>query len=247
MNRPVVGSLAAFVLLSAGALGAADSRQIDAIRAQRELLEANTGSAALWNDLGNLLVEVGDLGEAERSYRNALAIDARHEGARFNLAMLLHESGRLDEASVEYEALLVEHPQNAWGHYLLGSIFEARKRRRQAVAAYAEAFSLDRQLLYPDVNPHIISSRYVAEALLRSRDVKVALAPRSYDDADRIRGLLTREPEEPAAEPRTKKAKGRDDSEERVLDEESLDDVPNTNQLESAPTAPRRKGKRRNN
>jgi len=198
-------------------------------------------------DLGNLLATAGMVGDAESSYRRALELDATNEAARFNLALLEHESGRLDDAVVDYSMVVEARPAHAWAHYLLGSIHDSRNRRRQAVAAYAEAFALDRQLLYPDVNPHIIDNRYVTEALLRSREVRRhPQAPRAYADAARIEALLLQQVRiDPLATEEGASQNRRKGADERVLDEDALADVPEINQLEDGGKRNEKKRKRR--
>jgi tetratricopeptide (TPR) repeat protein len=185
-------------------LGASGAREAPphldaALAAQRNLAQQRPGDAGVWNDLGNLLVMRGADDEAEGAYLRALEIDPTSRNARFNLALLRQQRGDLSGAAADYRALLDLDAGNAWAHYQLGSVYDAQGQRQLALARYAEAFTLDPELLFPEKNPHIIDNHLVTEALLMARRGSRSgpPAPRAYDEADRITSLLA--PASPAA------------------------------------------------
>jgi Flp pilus assembly protein TadD len=163
-----------------------------ALAAQQRLVAERPQDAAVWNDLGNLLVLAGQPTEAEAAYRRAIAIDPHRASALFNLGLLQQQVGKTSEARQLYEKVLEIEPRYAWAHYQLGTLFERKGDKSRAVREYAQAFSLDPQLAFREVNPQIVENRLVTESLLLAyrRHTAAAEAPSVYDDPSRIRELM---------------------------------------------------------
>lgn len=70
----------------------------DAAAAYRQILTDHPDSVLAWTDLGNAEMQLGDRKQAEESFRKALAIDGTSADALNNLAWLLYQEQRLDEA-----------------------------------------------------------------------------------------------------------------------------------------------------
>jgi cytochrome c-type biogenesis protein CcmH/NrfG len=64
-----------------------------------------------WVNLGALRKAGSDVVSAERFYEHALAIDARHPTALFNLALLLTEQGADSRALPVWERYLATRPE----------------------------------------------------------------------------------------------------------------------------------------
>ena len=178
----------------------------EALQAQRALVVAHPTDADLLNDLGNLLALAGDLDEAEEVYRRALAIDPVDVTAQYNLALVLNEQGKAKEALHTLQSILESEPRHAWTHYQLGTLYADKNNRKQAVHHYAEAFSIDRSLTSPKVNPHIIENRLATEAMLRMHidESPSTQAPRIYEEPGDVADLLLPPASAPpAAEPVT--------------------------------------------
>ena len=71
-------------------------------------------------NLGNLYGNLGRPAEAERYYRDAIAVDDLFYPARVNLAMLLNQQGRNDEAEEELRAVVAAYPDHHDVTYSLG-------------------------------------------------------------------------------------------------------------------------------
>lgn len=164
----------------------------ETIAAQRDLIERRPNKAKLRNDLGNLLLLVGDETEAEAAYRNALAIDPELGSAHFNLGLLLQQTGRNAKAQREFERVTALQPDHAWAHYQLGVLSAERGRRNAAIKSYARALRIDPRLTDPAYNPHILDNHLAPSATLEAyADVSSAdLVPRTYQSPRRIAGLL---------------------------------------------------------
>jgi len=70
----------------------------EAAHAYREILVHRPNSLLAWTNLGNAETHLGNRAAAEEAFRKALAIDATSRDALNNLAWLLYESKRYDEA-----------------------------------------------------------------------------------------------------------------------------------------------------
>jgi tetratricopeptide (TPR) repeat protein len=96
----------------------------EAMAAYRRALEIDPGLADAHVNLGRLLHERGETGEAERHYRLALAARPEDTTAAFNLGVALQDLGRLREAADAYEAALAVDRTLADAHYNLSGVYE---------------------------------------------------------------------------------------------------------------------------
>ncbi|MFP3941039.1 MAG: tetratricopeptide repeat protein [Thermoanaerobaculia bacterium] len=183
---------AAAVLVALAAVAAAPPNLGDALQAQRALAGENPNDPQVLNDLGNLLLLAGEPEEAETAYRRALEIAPEMPSARYNLGLLLYQAERPKEALAQFKVVAEVEPDNAWALYQIGAAHDLLGAESKAVAFYARAFRLDPQLVFPEVNPHVIDNRHVTGAMLRAyRDLPLAgQAPKSYEQPGRIVNLM---------------------------------------------------------
>ena len=179
-----------------------------AIDTQRKLTVERPQDAAVWNDLGNLLVIARQPAEAEAAYRHAVELDPHRASALFNLGLLLQQQGNARESKQLFEQVVTAEPNHAWAHYQLGAYYEHKGEKSRAVKEYSQAFALDPQLAFREVNPQIVDNRLVTESLLRAynRRSPAGDAPAIYDEPMRIRDLLVAQPKE--TEPKVADAAG---------------------------------------
>lgn len=93
-----------------------------------------THADALWS--------AGLFDEAERGWRDALAIDPDLSRGRHGLSRALASQGRLDEALDEAQAALKLAPRDGEIHHTVGAIYERMFRFEQAAAAYGNYVNL---------------------------------------------------------------------------------------------------------
>jgi tetratricopeptide (TPR) repeat protein len=191
----LVASLA--VLAAIAAVAAVPPNLSKAIEAQQRLAAERPNDAAVYNDLGNLLLLVPRPQEAEAAYRKALELDPNKASAHYNLGLLLQQRGEEREAMKHYEQTVKLEPRHAWAHYQMGTLHERWGQESRAVDDYAQAFALDPQLAFPEVNPQIVDNKLVTEAMLRAykSDYAPPQAPKVYEDPARIANLLVTMPE----------------------------------------------------
>ncbi|HEX6204033.1 MAG TPA: hypothetical protein VF100_13605 [Thermoanaerobaculia bacterium] len=203
MKRSTLTTLAAALTLGLAVLAATPPANLpQALEAQRRLVADRPADAAAQNDLGNLLLLAGDEAGAEAAYESAVELAPDDAGYRYNLALLYQQTDRPLRALRQLERSFELDPTNAWAAYQAGAILEAQDRRRAAIEWYGRALRLDPDLAFPDVNPHVIESELIDEAMLRGYRSGLAepVAPHLYAEPGRISSLLVA-PTAPAAAP----------------------------------------------
>ena len=89
--------------------------------------------------------QAGHRSEAERMYRDVLAVEPRNAAALHLLGALMHQTGKSDEAiSLMRQAIAIE-PRNPDYHYNLGSVLNAAGHRTEAIASLSKAIELKPQ------------------------------------------------------------------------------------------------------
>lgn len=86
--------------------------------------------------------QAGDLAEAERLYRELLAVAPAHPGSLSNLGVLLARRGELDEAARFYNAALAVNPNQLDAHYNLGNVYRKQGKLQDAVVSYQHALTI---------------------------------------------------------------------------------------------------------
>ncbi len=258
MRRSLWSVFSLSLVVLAALAAAAPPNLPKTLEAQRQLTVERPDDAAVWNDLGNLLLLARRADEAEAAYRRAGELDPERVSALFNLGLLVQQKGERREALELFDRVLEREPRHAWAHYQKGAIYEAWGREAPAVRSYAEAFALDPQLAFPDVNPHVLDNRLVTQAMLRAyrQEGQAPQAPAVYEDPQRIASLLvprtTPAPERQevaADEPAAAAAPAAAVGSPTVLRERNLDRGNSSGQVSSpgsagrrAPSAPSRPG-----
>ncbi len=192
------GALLSIIAMTAAAAAVPPNLQA-ALEKQQRLAAERPRDAAVFNDLGNLLVMAGQPSEAEAAYRKAVEIDPHRLSALYNLGLLLLQGGKTGEARQLFEKVLEIEPRHAWAHYQIGALQERKGNRSRAIREYAQAFRLDPQLAFREVNPQIVENGLVTESLLLAyrRQSSASAAPPIYDERSRIRELLVQQPGQP--------------------------------------------------
>ncbi|HSN22270.1 MAG TPA: tetratricopeptide repeat protein [Usitatibacter sp.] len=108
-------------------------------------LQLRPDHAPSWGLLGSVLAAQGDAAGAERAYRRALQAAPSAEG-HYNLALLLQEAGRTEEAIAGYRQALAFNRDFAAAHNNLANALKAMGRAEEALAHYAEALRADPSL-----------------------------------------------------------------------------------------------------
>jgi len=123
-----------------------------AAHAYREILEKNPQSIVAWTNLGNAEMRLGRTAAAEQAFRKALELDPDSADTLNNLAWLLYEEKRVDEAEPIARKAAITKAPDSWmrldtlARILVarGACDEARMTFRQAIDAVPENRSSDR-------------------------------------------------------------------------------------------------------
>ena len=117
-----------------------EGKVADAAAKYREILAAHPDSSVAWTDLGNAEEKLGDRKGAEDAFRKALAIDAGSRDALNNLAWLLYQEKRLDEAeSFARQALSEPGPDSYLVLDTLARVLAAKGSCDEAMRAFQQA------------------------------------------------------------------------------------------------------------
>jgi len=140
----------------------------DAEAIWRDTLAKNTGSWMVYTNLGNALVEKGELDEAEPLYAAALRLAPELHDTHTNAGMMFGYRGRYDEAVAEFQTALQINPGFAPAHYGLGQVYSRMNRIGDAERELRAAIASAPQ--YPEAN-------YRLGVILEGRgDVDAAIA-----------------------------------------------------------------------
>jgi predicted TPR repeat methyltransferase len=104
--------------------------------------EADKQDPEIWFYLGAVHGSLGDSSNAERSFREAIALRPDFIQARVNLGNALKEQGRLADAAIEYRAAIELMPQYAPAWNALGSVLAAQGKLPEAEQAARRAVEL---------------------------------------------------------------------------------------------------------
>jgi len=115
-------------------------KSAEAAAKYREILAAHPDSSVAWTDLGNAEVRLGNRAAAEEAFRKALALDAHSRDALNNLAWLLYQQKRLDEAeSFARQAVAQQGPDSYLVLDTLARVLAAKGSFDEALRTFQQA------------------------------------------------------------------------------------------------------------
>lgn len=112
----------------------------EAAEQYRTLAKSHPDSPVVWTDLGNAEMQMGANAEAERAFRQALTLDPASRDAMNNLAWLLYQQKRLDEAeSFARKAAAQPGPDSYLVLDTLARVLAAKGSCAEAMRTFQEA------------------------------------------------------------------------------------------------------------
>lgn len=105
----------------------------EAIAAQQLLTTHYPDLSASWFNLGYMLEENGQHGEAETAFHRALEIEPKMDRAWYGLALVLIQTRRFDEAVVALKKNTELQPMSPFGWYQLARVHVDRHEPDEAV------------------------------------------------------------------------------------------------------------------
>ncbi|HYH09705.1 MAG TPA: tetratricopeptide repeat protein [Thermoanaerobaculia bacterium] len=123
-----------------------------AAHAYREIVQKDPASVLAWTNLGNAEMRLGRRPAAEEAFRKALAIDGEAADTLNNLAWMLYEDKRMEEAEPLARKAAITKAPDPWMRYdtlarilaARGKCDEARSTFEQALAATPENRTAER-------------------------------------------------------------------------------------------------------
>jgi tetratricopeptide (TPR) repeat protein/tRNA A-37 threonylcarbamoyl transferase component Bud32 len=115
----------------------------EAVGYYRAALASRPGTAAVYNNLGNVLQDKGDLKGAIDAYQQALALAPKFAWAHFNLGLALESQGNPDGAITHYKKAIEIDPKDAQAHYNVGAILcDVKKDYKGAIRKFKKAIAI---------------------------------------------------------------------------------------------------------
>ena len=108
----------------------------------RTTIDRNPQCWMACENLGNILVDHGQVDEAIALYQQALKIRPDHELAYYDLGIALAGRGQVDAAIAQYRQALILRPDYAEAHNNLGALLAGRGQVDAAIAQYRQALIL---------------------------------------------------------------------------------------------------------
>ena len=115
----------------------------EAMQLYRQVIEEDPSSFRAYNNVGNVLEELGLLEEAIESYMKAAQLTDEHDIVHYNLARALHRQGQLIEAVNAYLSALNIEPGSVETRYNLGCALYDQNRYESAANAFRRAVEID--------------------------------------------------------------------------------------------------------
>jgi tetratricopeptide (TPR) repeat protein len=117
-----------------------EGKYADAAARYRDVLAAHPDSIVAWTDLGNAEMQLGNVDQAEQAFRKALTLDVNSRDALNNLAWLLYQQKRLEEAeSLARRAAAQPGPDSYLVLDTLARVLAARGLCSEALQTFQQA------------------------------------------------------------------------------------------------------------
>jgi tetratricopeptide (TPR) repeat protein len=126
-----------------GLIHAALGQREQAVASYRQALIHDPSYADAWNNLGNVLRDLGAVREAVALYARAIELDSGRAKSHYNIGTVLFELRRVDEAVASYRQALVIQPDYAPAHASLGSALRQQRRPADAELSCRAALDID--------------------------------------------------------------------------------------------------------
>ncbi len=113
-----------------------------AVREAREALKIKTDMAEAHIFLACLLIDLGQIEEADQVLGKGLELDPDSFEGQLCDARLLAADGQANDAMMDLKALLLRHARSPELHYLLATLYEQQGEYKLAAVDYKKAYDL---------------------------------------------------------------------------------------------------------
>jgi Flp pilus assembly protein TadD len=122
-------------------------------------LELRPNDAKLHNNLGTLLITVGNVDKAIEHYKLATKANPNYTNAFLNLCNAYNKTGDFDKAITACNKALDIEPDSAKGHFDLGTVFQNKGLLNDAIDSYSAAIELAPDMAVAHTNLAIVFGR----------------------------------------------------------------------------------------
>jgi len=109
----------------------------------REIVQKHPDNIPSWKSLAEIHLAAGDMEAAEQDLRSAVAADGKISQIHADLATILKQRDKHDEAVAEYFRALETEPQNPFRYYDIGDTFLALNENDKAITYLMKAVDMD--------------------------------------------------------------------------------------------------------
>ncbi len=109
----------------------------------RDHLKDNPNDTEHWTQLGNLLFDAGQFGEAIPAYKTSLEQQPNNHDVRTDYAVCLFNTGQLDQAIAELERVVQSNPNHATALFNLGVVSVHANRPQEARTYWNRVVEID--------------------------------------------------------------------------------------------------------
>lgn len=114
----------------------------EALRLMHASLASRGDVVGVWNNIGNILLDLGRVDEAGQAYERCVNLDAGDPQVWNNLGVLRRAQGRVAEAEAAYLRALEVDPKHIDAHNNLGNLLAGIGRVEEAVQYYCRTIAL---------------------------------------------------------------------------------------------------------
>ena len=160
------------------------------IEQSEHLIAEYPSSFLLWNILAAGRKALGQLAEAEQSFRRATELNPTNAEVHNNMGVTLRAQGKLAEAIAAYHRALEINPANAEAHYNMGNALQEQGKLEEAVSAFHRALEI--KPTYADAHNNMgvtLKEQGKLEEALASYAEAIRIKP-DYAEALYNRGLV---------------------------------------------------------
>lgn len=125
-----------------------EDRRDEAFDEYQRVLAVNPASAITYNNMGNILIDKGQIDEGILKFKEAIRLKPKYYDAHFNLGLAYFKKGLFDASLNEFKLAIFYEPNHAEAYSCLGTVYANMGLFDEAIGAIEKAIQLR-----PDYSP----------------------------------------------------------------------------------------------
>lgn len=153
-------------------------KNFEAMDAFKKVTKLNPNYADGFNNLGLILIELGQFDEAIEAYKRAIVIKPEYAEAFNGMGNALKEKGELEKAIGAYEKSIVIQPRNAKAYYNVGVTLHEQRKLKEAIRNYEQALAVTPDLVEAHYNMGVaLGEQGLIDAAIEAHRKAIAIKP----------------------------------------------------------------------